>query len=121
MKKKEKHKTPAYPARLLTSRPPPLHRLRRARWLLARQTYDLHYSSLIILAFIAIEKQTLGKDFFVLLFFWIMRAERGKNSWVGAFGFVIFNDTGFSKKFLGFLHLLIFAGCITEQEVGSDG
>jgi hypothetical protein len=57
-----------------------------------RDRLTIGITSSIILASIAIEKHTLGQGKFCA--FWIMRAKRGKNSWVGAFAYHHY-DTGF--------------------------
>jgi hypothetical protein len=62
---KKNHKTPAYPGRPVIHAPSASPSTAERVLNYWRQTYDLHYSSLIILAIIAIEKQTLGRGPFL--------------------------------------------------------
>jgi hypothetical protein len=97
----------------------PLHRLRR-RVLITCDGYDLHYSSPIILAFIAIEKQNFWARP-LCAFFWIMRTRRGENSWDWCFCFLLS-----SLMITGVLEVVSWVICfrdalLSEQGVGTDG
>ena len=119
---KENHKIPAHPARLLTSARPPLHRLRRVFDDHRRQTHDLHHSSSYLSCFYCNRKTQLWGEEKFWAFLDHASEKRGKNLWHWCFCFCYLYDTGFWKKFLGFLAYLAFSffylrdALLSEQE-----